>query len=123
MRFTKSLNQNADFTRLYRRGKTDSAKTIAIYFRKNGGRGQRLGITVSAKLGGAVVRNRLRRRIREMYRLREQRMIPGFDIIIVARAALINAPFSRLERDFDQLFLRNGLMTEESHEEGVHLVD
>ncbi|HHX72543.1 MAG TPA: ribonuclease P protein component [Clostridiales bacterium] len=113
MRFTKSLNQNADFHRLYRRGKKDFSKTIAVYFRRNGGRGQRLGITVSAKLGGAVVRNRLKRRIREMYRIREERMVPGYDIVIVARAALIGAPFSRLERDFDRIFIKNGLMTVE----------
>jgi len=59
--------------------------SVVIYCRKNGRTENRLGITVSGKVGGAVVRNRVRRRLKEIYRLSECEMKTGFDIVIVAR--------------------------------------
>ena len=87
MRNTVSLNRNADFRRLYAKGKAATGGLLAIYTRSNrpgrfaNGRPRpsvnRLGITVSAKLGGAVLRNRLRRRLRELYRLEEKNLKVG----------------------------------------------
>jgi len=74
----------------------------------------RLGVTASAKLGGAVVRNRLRRRLRELYRVNEAVIRPGFNIVLVARSRAVKAKFSELEKDFFRIFRKNGLMYEET---------
>jgi ribonuclease P protein component len=67
-----------------------------MYARKNRRNVTRLGVSVSSKLGGAVVRNRVRRRIKEAYRLREDRFSKGVDIVVVARSRAVGADFSAL---------------------------
>ena len=83
MKFSSSLKKNHIFRKLY------SSKGVAnsyfvLYARPNRSESNRIGITVSKKLGHAVVRNRTRRRIREIYRLNEERFAPGWDIVVVA---------------------------------------
>lgn len=82
---TKSLKQNHLFRRLYQKGKSSAGRTLVVYCRKNGLDYNRLGLTAGTKLGHAVVRNRIRRRIREAYRLSESSFICGYDIVVVAR--------------------------------------
>lgn len=85
MVFTVSLKENHLFRRLYNKGKSSAGRYVVVYCRKNGLQINRLGITAGTKLGHAVVRNRIRRRIREAYRLSESSFICGYDIVIVAR--------------------------------------
>ena len=112
MRFSHSLKENHAFRRLYSRGKNAADLYLVIYCRKNHSGENRIGITVSKKLGHAVVRNRVRRRIREAYRLHEEAFKPGFDLVIVARSRCIEAPFARLERALLTLSGRLGLLEE-----------
>lgn len=100
MKFTVSLKQNHVFRRLYAKGKNQVTPHLALYARKNGGEVSRLGITVSTKLGHAVVRNRVRRRLREIYRIHEQKFVPGYDMVAVARVRAVYAKFDELERSF-----------------------
>ena len=100
MKFTVSLKQNHVFRRLYAKGKSQVTPHLALYARKNGQAGSRLGITVGAKLGHAVVRNRVRRRFREIYRIHESQFLPGYDIVAVARVRAVYARFDELERSF-----------------------
>lgn len=102
MKFTVSLKQNHVFRRLYAKGKNQVTPHLALYARKNGGKVSRLGITASTKLGHAVVRNRVRRRLREIYRIHEDQFLPGYDIVAVARVRRFtpvlmswSAPFSK----------------------------
>lgn len=74
------------------------------------GRANRIGFTVSTKLGGAVTRNRIRRRLREAYRLNEHLLLRGFDIVIVARAAALDADFSALNGEFRRICRRLGMI-------------
>ena len=95
MQFSCALKRNHIFRRLY------STKGIAngylvLYARRNRLERNEVGITVSKKLGNAVIRNRTRRRIREAYRLNELRFTPGWDIVIVARSRAVDAPFEKL---------------------------
>ena len=97
MEFSKSLKLNHIFRRLYSKGKSCANSMLVMYCRPNGSRENRIGLTVSAKLGHAVVRNRVRRRLREIYRLNEQKFLPGYDLVVVARSRAVSAPYGKLE--------------------------
>lgn len=113
MEFTTSLRKNYEFRRLYQKGKSAVSPCLAVYCRRSGGGVNRLGITVSNKLGNAVTRNRIRRRLREIYRLNEPRFRRGRDIVAVARARSVGVDYPTLEREFLALCAQLGLLTEE----------
>ena len=103
MRFSHSLKENHLFRRLYRKGRSLACGLLVLYCRENGRDENRLGLTVSAKMGCAVKRNKVRRRLREIYRLNEEKFVPGFDFVVVARTRAMDAPYEKLERAFLQL--------------------
>ena len=109
---TVSLKENHLFRRLYQKGRSAVCPDLALYARKNNRPGNRLGLTVSTKVGHAVVRNRVRRRLREIYRLNREGLMPGYDLIVVARARAARSSYRQLERDFlrlsDKLGLKKG---------------
>ena len=72
----------------------------------------RVGFTVTTKLGKAVVRNKIRRRLREIYRLNEHRLSAGLDMVVVARGRSVNAPYRTLEKDFLSCCGKLGLFAE-----------
>ena len=113
MQFSQSLKQNSQFRRLYRQGKTAADRNLALYCRKNRLGVNRLGYTVSGKLGKAVVRNRVRRRLRECYRLNESAFCPGWDIVVVARHRAVDASFHELEASLLSLSDKLGLTRKE----------
>jgi ribonuclease P protein component len=113
MKYTVSLKQNHVFRRLYAKGKNQVTPHLALYARKNGGKISRLGITTGTKLGHAVVRNRVRRRLREIYRIHEDQFLPGYDIVVVARVRAVHSKFSELERSFLKAARSMGLLKEE----------
>ncbi|MCI6730523.1 MAG: ribonuclease P protein component [Candidatus Faecousia sp.] len=96
MEFSKPLKLNHVFHRLYRSGNQAGNRLLVLYCRKNRLPENRVGITVSKKLGKAVTRNRVRRRLREIYRLNESRFLPGYDIVVVARGRAVEASFQQL---------------------------
>ena len=109
MKFTVTMKRNHEFQRLYRRGKSAASPYLALYCRK-GRRGEnRLGFTVGKKVGGAVQRNRVRRRLREIYRLHEDELVPGYDIVVVARVKSVYARYAQLEKSFLSLADKLGL--------------
>jgi ribonuclease P protein component len=83
--------------------------------------GVRLGITVSKKVGGAVVRNRVRRRLREAVRLRLPQWRTGFDLVLVARTAAAEASFEALGTAIDELAKRGRLVREPEEPSGAQL--
>ena len=98
MKHTVSLNQNTLFRRLYYRGKVQHSPILTLHYLPNGLKHDRLGITVSKKLGKAVVRNKVRRRIYEAFRKYEPLLKTGFDIVIVAKIAAVDADFERYSK-------------------------
>ena len=96
MRYTVSLKKNRDFRRLFARGKNRVARPLVLYCFRNRLGSNRLGVSVSTKIGGAVKRNRVRRRIREAYRLNESFFSKGYDIVVVARTRALHSDFSEL---------------------------
>ena len=95
-----SLKENHVFRRLYLRGKNAGNRCLVIYCQPNRLGFSRLGLTVSTKLGHAVVRNRMRRRLREIVRLNEAKLRSGYDIVIVARRAALEADHAALTNAF-----------------------
>ena len=95
-----TLKKNSDFRRLYSKGKSTVTPFMVVYCRRNGLDHNRVGYTVSTKLGHAVVRNRVRRRLREIYRLNSSQLKTGWDIVIVARSRCIEAEYAKMERAF-----------------------
>ena len=109
MKFSSSLKLNHIFRRLYSTsGQANSM--MVLYARKNRTGTNRVGITVSKKLGHAVVRNRVRRRLREAYRLNEQRFQPGWDIVVVARSRCISASFQDIVKAYLTLASKAGIL-------------
>lgn len=100
MKERTTIKENHEFRRMYAKGRSGVSPYLVVYFRPNRRENNRLGITVSAKLGNAVVRNRVRRRLREIFRLNQCRMRQGNDIIIVARGRSVQAPYRTLEGAF-----------------------
>lgn len=96
MRNTTSMNRNFQFRSMYRSAKSMSDKYLVLYYRKNRGTGNHLGITVSKKVGTAVVRNRIRRLIKENYRLNEEKIVKGYDFVVVARSKAAHADFYQI---------------------------
>jgi len=103
MKKTAPLKENHLFRRAYNRGKSAADSRLALYVRRNGRKDNRLGLTVSTKVGCAVVRNRVRRRLREIYRLSEDRLITGVDVVVVARIRAASSDYHQLERSFLKL--------------------
>lgn len=110
MRFSTSLKSNYEFRRLYTKGRSAASPYAVVYCRKNRSPVNRLGLTVSTKLGKAVHRNRIRRRFKEIYRLNEEKFGTGYDIVVVARLRSRNALFKTLEADFMSLSGKLGIL-------------
>ena len=112
MKFSSSLKLNHIFQRLYHtKGVADGY--LVLYARKNRTETNRVGITVGKKLGKAHIRNRTRRRIREVYRLNEDCFKAGWDIVVVARSKAVDAEFSRLTKSYLSLAKRAGILRED----------
>ena len=111
MKFSSSLKLNHIFRRLYHTsGQADGY--LVLYARKNRTDGNRVGITVGKKLGKAHIRNRTRRRIREVYRLNEEMFKPGYDIVVVARSRSLDADFGSLTKAYLSLAEKAGILKE-----------
>ena len=113
MKFSTSLKLNHVFRRLYRTSGF-AGPYMVLYARKNRTGINRLGITVSKKLGKAHIRNRIRRRLREVYRLNEEKFLPGWDIVLVGRGKALDGEFDTMVRSFLSLAKKAGLLTEET---------
>ena len=117
MKFSSSLKKNHIFRRLYS-SKGIANSYLVLYARPNRSGHNYIGITVSKKLGHAVVRNRTRRRIREVYRLNESSFTAGWDIVLVARTRSVNADFTKLTHGFLSLAQKAGLLIPQQNNEG-----
>ena len=85
MQFSESLKKNHQFQFVFRNGKSYANKYLVMYVKENGLDKNRIGISVSKKVGNSVVRHRLTRLVRESYRLHEDIFNSGLDIVVVVR--------------------------------------
>ncbi len=98
MKFTDSLKNYRQFQFVYQNGKSYANKYLVMYIKENGTDQNRLGISVSKKVGNSVVRHRVTRLVRESYRLHEAIFNSGLDIVVVARPAAAAVGYFEIEK-------------------------
>ena len=97
MKFSDSLKKNHQFQSVYRSGRSYADKYLVMYVKENGTDGNRIGISVSKKVGNSVVRHRVTRLLRESYLLHEAVFNSGLDIVIVARPSAASVGYNEIE--------------------------
>ena len=97
MKFSESLKKNSEFQKVYRQGKSYANRYLVMYVLENHTEGNRLGISVSKKVGNSVIRHHLTRLIRESYRLHEDMFNNGLDIVVIARSTARDISYHETE--------------------------
>ena len=97
MKFSDSLKKNRDFQNVYSKGRSYANRLLVMYVLNNHTENNRLGISVSKKVGNSVIRHRITRLIRESYRLQEDMFNSGLDIVVIARATARNTSYHAIE--------------------------
>lgn len=97
MKFSESLKKNIDFQNVYRNGKSYANRFLVVYILENHTEKNRLGISVSKKVGNSVIRHHLTRLIRESYRLHEDMFDSGLDIVVIARNTAKDISYHEVE--------------------------
>ncbi len=97
MEFSESLKKNKEFQNVYKKGRSYANSCLVMYVKENGLDKNRLGISVSKKVGNSIVRHRLTRLIREGYRLSEEHFRRGIDIIVIARTSAKGKNYHEIE--------------------------
>lgn len=97
MQFSESLKNNRDFQSVYKNGKSYANKYLVMYVFENNKNINRLGISVSKKVGNSIVRHRFARLVRESYRLHENIFNSGLDIVVIARNSAADVNYAKIE--------------------------
>ena len=113
MKFSDSLKSNEDFGYVYKHGRSNADRLIVMYVSENNTSGNRLGISVSKKVGNSVVRHHFCRLIREIYRLHENMFNSGLDIVVVARKSAAGSDYHDIEHSFLNLAGRHKIIDKE----------
>lgn len=109
---SERLRRKADFDRAYSEGKRIVSSSLVLFFCPSPSEKTRLGLSVSKKIGKAVVRNRVKRLLREAFRLNKHELRKGYDILLVARRGVERLKFREVEGAVLGLFRRGGLLVE-----------
>ena len=112
MKFSESLKRNSDFQRVYREGKSYANRYLVLYVLQNQTERNRLGISVSKKVGNSVVRHRMARLIRESYRLQEDMFNSGLDMVVIARVSAKDREMREIESALLHLGKLQGVLKE-----------
>ena len=98
MKFSESLKKNSYFQNVYKHGRSYANRFFVMYVLENNTEKNRLGISVSKKVGNSVLRHHITRLVREAYRLQEEMFENGLDIVVIARAAAKNITYHETEK-------------------------
>ncbi len=110
MKFSESLKRNQDFRKVYTEGKSYANRYLVLYTLKNQTDRNRLGISVSKKVGNSVVRHRITRLIRESYRIREEMFNSGLDMVVIARKSAKEKTCQEIEHALLHLGKLHGIL-------------
>lgn len=103
---SEHLRRDSDFKKVYSKGKSFSDHFLVLFVLPNDLGRNRIGLSVSAKVGKAAKRNRVKRLLREVYRLNKDKLIPGLDLIFLARRDAVKLDFPKMERSILKLYKR-----------------
>ena len=117
MIFSESLKKYGDFQRVYKKGQSYANKYLVMYILEQDTQKNRIGISVSKKVGNSVVRHRLTRLIRESYRLNESEFVRGLDIIVIARPGAKGRNFFEIESALLHLCRLHSILKKEEKKE------
>lgn len=121
MKFSESLKKTQQFRTVYEKGISRANRYLVIYKLENGLNRNRIGISVSKKVGNSVVRHHLARLIRENYRLSEESYKKGYDMVVVARVAAKHADYHKVGKSLGYLSRQLELLKEsDSNETSTH---
>ncbi len=98
MKFSESLKKNSYFQKVYKNGKSYANRFFVMYVLENNLERNRLGISVSKKVGNSVIRHHITRLVREAYRLQEEMFNSGLDIVVIARGSAKNITYHETEK-------------------------
>lgn len=112
MKKSESLKKNEDFKTVYKTGKSYANKYLVMYIAENNLDRNRIGISVSKKVGNSIVRHRITRLVRESYRLHDDMFNSGLDIVIVARGNAKGKSYKEIESALLHLGKLHGIMRE-----------
>jgi len=112
MIFTESLKSNEEFKDVYKRGKSLANHYLVVYLLENNESINRLGISVSKKVGNSVIRHRLKRLVKESYRLHENMFNSGLNIVVIARVGANRATFHEVEEALLQLMRLHNILVD-----------
>ncbi|MCD9024854.1 ribonuclease P protein component [Cohnella silvisoli] len=105
------LRKREDFNVVYRYGRSFANSQFVVYWRRRSQRGSfRMGVSASSKLGGAVVRNRLRRMVKEIIRLNAAKLIEDTDLILIVRKPALSLPYKEMEGSILHVLRKSGLI-------------
>lgn len=113
MKNSESLKKNNDFKKVYNEGKSIANRYLVLYVKENNLGRNRVGISVSKKVGNSVVRHRLKRLVREGFRLQEECFHSGFDLVFIVRVNAKDCAYKEIERAIYQLAKKHQLTKDE----------
>ena len=119
MKYSESLRKNWDFQLVYKNGTSYANRYLVMYVLKNQLNRNRLGISVSKKVGNSVVRHRLTRLIRESYRLNEEKFVCGYDMVVIVRVNGKNQGYHSMESALLHLGKLHKILRSEENEENI----
>jgi len=108
----ESLKKNKEFKKVYENGKSYATRNLVIYcLNYEKGKKNRYGLSVSTKIGNAVVRNKLKRRLREIIReFEKEKEFKGYDVIFIARKPVVQINYQHLKRDVKKLYKKMNII-------------
>lgn len=98
------LTKDGDFKKVYRKRKTFGNRNFTLYVKKNGLAHSRMGFSINKKVGKAVIRNKIKRRLKALYTEVSPRLTPGYDYVIVVKNNVADLDFKTMKSAFHHLF-------------------